>query len=711
MDNSTMFDDLDGSNADTKKPFFAIDHDNDDEVLNWLKDELAAIKNDSTMRLEKIRNNYLRYKGIQYQNQVYQPRAVPESPKKYMPQLVVPLISDAVDEKVARLLEYKPAIVVVPEHDEQRDKEDAKNAKKFLDSVAEAQGLDQKFYKLTKNSKIAGESFHWIRWNPDLGDPIKVNPAQTSEGQPIQELVTNGDCEVKLMTPNWLFYQRTQKWEDVDFCYMIEPEYTEALKIDYPDHAGDISTDANAGIFDYQNMQEKQLSGMTFKITFYHRRTKYLPQGYEAVYVNGALLKKGPLSYEHGKLPIVRLIDQENEEEVAGESFIERVRAIASQVSNSVNSVIKQLMLAGWAKWFVEAESIDEQQLNNDVSIVKVRKGSNKPILSQANPVSPQTFEFIQQLKDMFYQFAKSNSVVQGDPPKGVTAFVALQFLSESENRRINTDIVNLNTAVRETYQMILDVCGQFYKPTDQRTMQILGKDNRWENLPFDPTTISKPYAVKIQNTSALPDSKAVRTQMILDLSKERPNMLPDSQVSEMLELGQADKFQSVQAAASRAAEDENEYMQDGKGLLEPMVYEDLITHWNVHVMSIQSLGFKQKASPDIQKSMADHIMATEQLMMEQALKSSAYAQMINMHCPQFPMYLDPNMPPSPDQMALAQQQAQAQGQAAAVMQHQHAQDSSEQSLRNLASNASPVGEKTPPPKENSPRPPATGEE
>ena len=66
-----------------KKPFFAIDLSNEDEVLNWLKDELMAIRRDRTQFLETAKNNYLRYKGYQYFNEIYYPRDTLVVQKKY----------------------------------------------------------------------------------------------------------------------------------------------------------------------------------------------------------------------------------------------------------------------------------------------------------------------------------------------------------------------------------------------------------------------------------------------------------------------------------------------------------------------------------------------------------------------------------------------------------------------------------------------------
>jgi hypothetical protein len=515
MDNISFEDLENAGNAQKGKAFFAINLNSEEEVHNWLKEELLFLNNDSTNRLEKIKNNYLRYKGIQYMNQVYQPRDTPETRKKYMPQMVLPFIADSVDEKTARLLEVKQTVVVMPTHDEAQDKVDAKIAKRFLDHVEYTQKIDHKLQKLVKNSKIAGESYLWVRWNPDLGEPINLKPVMANDGEQVTELVYNGDVEVKHMTPHWVRYENAQCWESVNYCFLVELEYAEAMKRDYPNKKDKIREDGETMVMDYNSMEEKSLRGMARKITFYHKRTKYMPQGYEAVFTMDALLKSGPLSYQHGALPIIRLIDIENDEELHGESHIEKIRAIASQINNSVNSVVKMMMLAGWAKWFVEAGSIDEQQLNNDVSIVKVKAGSSKPVLAQANPVGPGTFEFIDKLKGWFYDFAKSNSVVRGEPPAGVTAFVALQYVSESESRRMNTDVANLNNCIRDIYDMVLKVAGQFYQSDDERTMLIMGKDNKWEQMPLDPSTLTKPYSIMIQNASGLSESKALRTQVV----------------------------------------------------------------------------------------------------------------------------------------------------------------------------------------------------
>lgn len=657
MSSYVSFDELDSAGAiDNKKPFFAIDLSSEDVILNWLKAEMVFIKNSNETRMQKVRNNYLRYKGYQYLNSVYYPRDVLETQRKYTPQMVLPLISDAVDEKVARLMEFKPNVVVVPTHDESQDKNDAKVAKRFLDHVDYNQKLDSKFRQVLTASKIAGEAFAWIRWNPDLGEPLKevsiLNKTTASDQNPNpMELIRQGDLEVVKKSGDLLLYQRAESWEKVDYCFVIEIDYVEALKLDYPEKADQIREDSDMRVFNYDKFDEETLSGMCRKVHFYHRKTKYLPQGYEACFTSSALLKKGPLSYEHGELPIERLVDIENGEELPGQSFIDKVKNISSQINNSLNSVVKMMMLAGYAKWFVEGGAVDDYALNNDVNIVKIKPGSKPPVLAQANPVGQNQWQFIEKLQEWFYQFSKSNSVVRGEPPPGVTAYVAMQYLSESESRRINTDVQQLNQFVRGVYSKVLKTAAQFYKPDEERTMMIMGKDNKWDIFPLDVKSLTKSYSIMIQNTSGLSDSKAARTQQLIDLNAAFPNALPQDQVIEMIGLSQAEKFIDIASAAARAAEDENEYIMDGKGQIEPMEGEDLLTHYKIHVQAIQPMGFKLKAPPEVQEAMALHIAATEYMLLDKAVINPALAQALAT-LPYFPMFAQlPPVPPPPPPM------------------------------------------------------------
>lgn len=649
------FEDLDSQGpVDTKKPFFVVDLSSEDEVLTWLKDNLSQLQANSWTRLEKVRWNYYRYKGLQYLGQVYTPRDVPETRKRYAPQMVMPLIKDAIDEKVARLLESKPTVTVIPKDDEERDKVDAKIAKRFLSHVDYQEKVPEKLRDWLKNAEISGESFLLPRWNPDKGEPV---PELNVLGDDKKRRLVMGDIELVQFSPHHFFYEEhpSKKFENVNYIFLIEYEYTEGLKKDHPSKAGDIHEEPPGTVyFDYEAMEEKPLQGFTRKVTFYHRAMKYLPEGFQVTFVNGAILSMGPLpeEYRDGCLPPIRLIMGKNEEELHGESSIEAVRSIAGQVNNYENLIIKQLMLTAHPKWLVEADSVSDQQLNNDTGIVKIKRGAAKPVLAQANPVSPQLMQHSASLVEKFYSFAKSNSVVRGEPPSGVSAFVALQYVSEAESRRLSTEVALFSEGVVSLYQKILKVAASRYRPGEIRTMMIAGKDNQFNLKKYDPSSLQKNYAVILQNSSGLPDSRAARIQSLIETEERWPGMVPREQVAEMIGFAQSpDRLYDLIGSSARSAEAENEFILDGNGRVEPAPWEMHIVHWKIHVSKMQEPGFKQNAAPEVIKAMEDHLMATEMMMMDQAAKSPSFAQMLMVECPQFPLLMTPPPPPPPPMM------------------------------------------------------------
>lgn len=644
MSTAVTFSDLENaSKTDYDKPFFKIAQANDeDQIFTWLKQELEKLQKDNERRFETARNNYLRYKGHQYHAQVYQQRDVLEGQQDYSPQMVLPMVSDVIDEKVARLMEIKPFVAVIPKNDESKDKQDAKVAKMFLSHIDQEQQLDTKFTETLKMSKIDGEAFHWVIWNPDLGESVVDENMMAQAG--IQHAPNIGDVEVIKKGCKFVLYPKAQSWQKVDYCFVIDFDYTEGIKQDYPHLAEKIHQDDNCKFWNYETMEEMDMAGMSRKIHFYHKKTKRLPQGYEACFVSSALLKRGPLTYKHGKLPVVRIVDIQNTEELSGQSSIDKTKSIASTANDILNAVTKMFKLAGYAKWFVEEGATDHDHLTNDVNIVTVKRGAQTPILAQANPVGDKHFLFVDKLREWFYDFSKSNSVVRGEPPAGVDAFVALQFLSESESRRLSTEVQQTNAFVVGTYDLILKTTGQFYKKDEPRTMMIMGKESKWEMQGLDIEALQKPYAVVIQNTSGLSESKALRTQQVLDVEERFQGLIPREQVAEMVGLAQGEKYLDLASRAARAAEDENEKMNEGH-TIEPAEWEHHVSHWKIHTQEMQPLGFKEKSGGEILNNYREHIMAHEMFMMDMAMKNPAFTQVL-LTLEGFPMFMEsPLMP------------------------------------------------------------------
>jgi hypothetical protein len=232
--------------------------------------------------------------------------------------------------------------------------------------------------------------------------------------------------------------------------------------------------------------------------------------------------------------------------------------------------------------------------------------------------------------------------VSRGEPPVGIKAGVALQFLSEQEAERQNKLILKWNEAIRQIAVMTMAVCGDYYDESDARMIRVIGKNNRYMTVFFDVQHLSKQYDVRMQNSSALPQSKAARMQTLLDLNQQFPNQLPPSQVLEMLDMAQDEKFLDLATRSVRAAEAEVEAIMSGSEVKPPEDYEDHISHWQVKVGAIRAWGFKNSTPMEIQQRMIDVITAHEMFMYQKGKQNPMYLQEVMTKCPGAPLFFVP---------------------------------------------------------------------
>jgi hypothetical protein len=190
---------------------------------------------------------------------------------------------------------------------------------------------------------------------------------------------------------------------------------------------------------------------------------------------------------------------------------------------------------------------------------------------------------------------------------------------------------------MEKLYRLMIQTAYDKYDPNDQRLIKILGKHNSYQLRYFNPINLGKIYDVKIHTTGNLANSKAARTQMMISIKREFPEMVSNELFMDYLGLSHSRNFMNSMTAAVSSAQAENQDMLNGKEVQEPSRYEDMIAHWEMHRIPMQTLDFKN--SPDEVKDLfIAHVAATEKLMTEQASESPAFfAKLQTLR--QFPMF------------------------------------------------------------------------
>jgi len=655
------------------RPLWTIkldDPKNEENILKWMNAEIAFLKQDGFDRIETMRRHLSIYKNQNFADKVQHSKATQEfhtsGKSPTIRRITVNQIYDFVEQLVARLVRFKPAVSILPTNDEWEDKISAKIAEKFWGHIKELQKFDAKNVDMARVSKIGGEAYLAITWDPDAGgehpDSKKLRKEKKDfmtlkdeNGKDAQDEAGNvirvplpiriGDVKYEVIMPWNVLTQKTTSWDKTEYMLIGEPKPVDELRIEFPKKADKIKKDSGTKIFDFERNEELEIGESTMVWTFWHKKTKFLPEGREMVFTKDVVLVNKELPYNHGKIPMVPLFDIMVPGQRHGRSFISNIRQLSQRYNDLTTMIMRNAALVTHPKWFVPAGSVKIESLGNDISIVQY-KGQRPPVLGQQNATPNENFSFRKELKEDMQQIAGVFGVSRGEPPAGVKAGIALQFLEEQENQRQNAVVVQYNEYVVAVAEMTLDTASQFYQPEDDRTLMIMGNDGMWMTEHLDPEHLSKIFSIRIQNSSALPESKASRIQTVLDLAERFPNMIPEEQVIEMVGLANPQRFIDAGAAAVKKAQLEDELLLVEGKKTPPQKWEFHIQHWECHSKTLQGPAFV-KASPENQTKFLNHLMAHEMLMIELAKINPTYAPKLA-ELKQFPLLFTVESEPSP---------------------------------------------------------------
>ncbi len=630
------------------------------EVGKWLVGEKNYLIQESRERFRRIESNLALYRGIQYHSQNYlnSVRDQGIDRQQVLEKIVCNHVYDLVNTRNSRLIKYKPGLAVLPTSNELEDKVGSKIAKNLIDNVwynqeFEAE-LSPEFVKLVQ---IMGECYLAILWDKNAG-PIheELKPhmdelnkkgyvelsEKDDEGNPVKvdKVIKYGDTVYKIWYTLDILLQQKQQYRDVEYMYKKEAVPTAQLKKEYPNIPIVDPSDNDVYVYDYEKMMVKRLKDHGLVWYFYHKKTPFMPTGADIKFIGDKIVSVTPRDSSSGDLPVERMTDIDLPGQLHGISSIENVKGLTGLYNNLTNLVARNQIMVSHPKWVFPEGSVKKESLGNDITLVSY-KGPVAPQLQQQNPTPAEIFTFRDQIKEEFTKiFGIGNLTGDAVPPPGVKSGVAMQFLSELETERFNEIVLKYSQWQRKVGIKTLERCSDHYENDDKRMLMVMGRNNKWMTEFLNVKYLSRQYDVRIQNSSALPQNKAAKTQYLLDLNEQFPKEVSAPQVLDMLDFAQPEKFMDYATVSVRAAEAENEEMIEGaKKINDPQDYEDHIMHWQIHAKQMREWSFKNQTAPEIQEFLKLHVTATEMLMLEKGKQNPAYMEQI-MALQGFPIFM-----------------------------------------------------------------------
>lgn len=687
MAGAISFDTIDTNSKEISglRPFWTVDRTDTDNIKNWIFQAYDSLRESDQDRRQIMMANMASYRGIHYKMQDTRTKdmeARTQVPLMRQPRLVVNHIYDLIEQHVSRVTKYRPAVNAEPATDDHCDLVTAKVTDALLQYVWYLNDIDSIFQQYQRHNRVIGEDFIEPVWDKTKGgvDPdwskekkkskdgkvrlIGEDGKQmtNSNGDPlfISGPVRMGDIAYKTTFSWQLLFQPKLQYSGAEWAIREEWVDVDDLRAEYPKCSEKIGVSSEDGfILNTETFIEEDRGNKALVCNLYHKNTTKLGDGFFARATRDCVLESGPLPEEYcGQFPWVRVTDIDNPGSMRGYSTLEQGRPIQGLYNNITSLMTKYLFLVSHPKWMMPRNACKMEALGNDATIVQYQ-GPIAPALVNPPAINPAIFSARAEAKSDLEQIMAVGGVSRGQPPAGVRAFIALQYLDEKDNERQNAAVQKHNSAIRELAVKTIWMIAAHYKDGDGRLEKILGRTHAASLKTFKYDQLTDITDVRVQTGSALPHQRSMRLQTILDLAERFPALMPHERVVSLLDLGQDKKFLNDATAAVTYAESENDtWLESGK-LSSPEKWEKHEIHYDIHMRMLNEEEFKYRNSEQKQLDFRDHVAAHEMLMIEIAKRNPMYLRTIATRFPQFPVcYEEEGLPfpaPQPQPGAPAQ--------------------------------------------------------
>lgn len=646
------------------KPLYNVDLKKDSDIIDWFKNTSQTLTQYFRPLFREQKANLAYFTG----GGVNPSFASPYTQVYANTSAAVPVDQDIFINDLYRLVMDQVTLIVsnemvpevLPNSEDYSDKVACNVTKEWLESMNYDLDIEEWRFRWEVQKKIFGEAFCIVVWNPDAGDihplakkyideEIEVldesgNPIPDRSEMPVKmrKNLRIGDIELLNPSPWDVMVDPQINHNDRNWFWWIEYLDVDYLKKEYPNLEWDTRSDTSGTQYDFLSNTEKDNPNKRLVYYLYHRSHKFMPEGRFLTVCDQHVLVNEPLEMptilNNRDLPLVHFMDLDIGLGTRGIPILFRNCKNLSDAKNQIaNQMYNNLEMESPKMFVHESSGVDAQRMESGVTAIEWH-GNIKPSIETPQTNTSSIFKFNEMIEKSMDQVALQNSLVKGETPNAqLDSFVALQYFEDQRTQLAAPDIKSHIKALQKIFRLEITVARDKYKPDDGRLIKILGKHNTYQLRYFDPINLQKSYDVHITTTGNLANSKAARTQMILSIKREQPNILSDEVFTDMLGLSHSKKFMNAVTAAVSSAESENQDMMGGKPVSSPSRFEDLVAHWDVHRIPMQTLDFKQ--SPEEVKDLfMGHVAATEKLMMEQAAENPLFGDRLA-QLRQFPIF------------------------------------------------------------------------
>lgn len=638
------------------RPYHSVDQNKEEEIIKWLNDTVGYLQKENESRARNQLLNTRFYNGVHtlHNNDSVRAEDYDRQPISMENRFVMNHILEFTLHKQARLLRYAPNINVFPWNNEYAARLGAKLGKKIVDSAFYINDIDSVNADVTLEAAICGESFLFTEWDKYKGsaDPVvatakkklKLGATFTTEAGDsirLKEIEKVGDICYKHPHPWQVLHEPKSRWKNVNYIFYAEVLHIDDILAEYALNKKDTEEVGKVakGLDDKDNLAEYEKSGsFVIRWTFYHEKTKFVPEGYFARFCGKVLLEQGVLPYN--RIPCSRFTDYDDPRNAHGRSFYESLKLPSVMINNMMKVAYRSFVIAAYPKIIMQQDSCNMYAMANGPFVIEHTPGSTIPQIVSFNAVNQDFFPLSEHVEKFMEKNSGTFGISRGSVVPNARAGSILNFYEEQEQERESTQIRKYNAYTEKTAQNTLQTFTKFAKVDDGRVIQIVGKNNMYKARKLtkeDFERLASEMVVKMQRTTALSESRQGRIDQITALSNvplagdETTGLFTREQILQMVELADISTFFEMATAAAERAMSEIEDLYEGVVLGAPMEHQAFLVDWNCYFQFMQSAEFcsTQGIPDEIKKRFLTRMTTIEMCLYEKAKYNLALATIL----------------------------------------------------------------------------------
>lgn len=545
-------------------------------------------------------------------------------------------IAPIIDSRLAKLLNMKPVMAIVPSSNDERDIKTAKISKKIINSIYNKLAVSGVISEANNWSEVCGTSFYKISWNSNKGNFL----GKTEKG----DSISAGDIEITVCPPFEIFPE-SSSCSDISGCKNIM--HARAFHIDDIKRIWGIDVKGeDINIFSLDNVNaigKNGYFGNTGKvinsvrnnyaivIEKYESPTSDFPNGRLIIVAGDKLVHISELPYINGNdgergFPFIRQTSIEHPGCFWGSSIIERLIPVQRSFNIIKNRKHEFMNRLSMGVLTVEDGSVDIDNLEGEGlspgKILVYRQGSTPPsfmsfgripidFISEENNLLNE-FTYISGVSDLMTTSATNYSNMSGE---------AIQLLINQDDSRIAVSADKIKECIKNMAKHILRLYKQF--ASIPRLSKIIGDNGEVEIFYFNSSDISSDDII-FETSNEVGETIIQKRNMVFQLLNA--GLLHDEngklsnrmriKVLDMLGFGVWENSQDVNDLHTKKAANENLQFIKGNKKIEPLEIDEHDLHINEHVTFILGGEFqkKQEHRPEILEEILIHIRKHKQM-------------------------------------------------------------------------------------------------